>query len=102
MSALREKIIAMQAQLADLLAEVERESGAQPVADPVYLDVDAFAKRHGLCADTVRRYAKDGMPHERAGRFFRIIVADADAWLRDGNAHTNARRDGILQARKAG
>lgn len=101
----RERLLAMRQEIDAMIDEVDhrdrdRDSDTHRVAGTApFLDPDGFGARHKITADTVRRYVKAGMPHQRIGRLIRIDVAQADAWLRDGGATSDAARDARTHAR---
>lgn len=69
-------------------------------AEPKWMTVAQYAESRALHPETVRRYIHAGMPSMRAGKGFRVNVAQADAWLEAGGAAGAARRKGTTQARR--
>lgn len=43
------------------------------------------AKYFGVSESTVRRWVKDGMPHERVGGVLRFKMSECEAWFRKGD-----------------
>jgi hypothetical protein len=78
---IRARLLALRAELDDLLAE----AGAEPtVASARFMKIPDFAEANGYSARTVRDYCDLGMPHRGEGRARRVLVQEAIAWIDDG------------------
>lgn len=83
-----------------LLTESSADTAAKATTEPKWMTVAQYAESRALHPETVRRYIHAGMPSMRAGKGFRVNVAQADAWLEAGGAAGAARRKGTAQARR--
>lgn len=59
-----------------------------------YLSINEFAQRHHVHRNTVGRWIQRGLPTYFIGGIRRIIVDDADQWLRSGVANVSSISNG--------
>ena len=70
-----------------------------PTIQPLYMTIDEFALRVGVCKNTVKKWVAANLPHFRAGRTVRIHVEKAELWLLSGGGdgtrkNTRTKRNG--------
>ncbi len=53
---------------------------------PAYETLSAFAARHAVALNTVRRWVSRGMPVVRLARIVRVKSDAADAWIEAGGS----------------
>lgn len=102
-SRIRTELLAIRAQLDHALESLDKESDEPDTSERLVMSAEEYAAHQRCSTETIRRYAKVGLPHSRlGGGRLRISVKDADEWIRAGGAKRAAERDGAQHARKAG
>jgi hypothetical protein len=90
-------------ELADqMLTRCALHSDAKPVAPPApaeWMTVKRFAQHRQVCASTIRKWIRLGMPHSRSGRVVRVRLRAADEWVDGDGPRLAVKR---LAARAAG
>jgi hypothetical protein len=91
---IRDELLELRARIDRLLEEVPAAPALAVVSTAQrYMKVPAYAKSRGLSARTIRDYCDLGMPHEGRTHNRRVLVAEADQWIReDGPRRARMRR----------
>jgi excisionase family DNA binding protein len=66
-----------------------------------YATVSQFAERLVVSEKLVRRWVRDGLPHVNLGTDIRVVVEDADTWVRSGGAERSAKKQRRKQSLSA-
>ena len=82
---LRDELLELRARIDRLLEEVPTQPTLSVVSTAQrYMKVPAYATKTGMSARTIRDYCDLGMPHEGRGHSRRVLVAEADQWIKEG------------------
>lgn len=82
---------AIRAELLDVRARVDRALALLPlpmvaneptVADPKWMKINDYARRWSMSRSALYARIADGLPTDGSGHNRRILVAEADAWMR--------------------
>lgn len=82
MSAIRNRLLAMRAEIDSMLQDLPAEAPAnQQTATPTWMKLPEFAAYRNMSVGTVRSRLDEGMPASGTGHARRINVPLADEWL---------------------